>query len=202
MGHDPGLMALVFAAETLWYRGYPDQALERVRHARSLAQALSHPFSLAVALVVGARVHLLRREDQEAHAQTEALLTLAHEHGFALWLGYGTSLQGWALIERAAQSGAREQREAGLVQLREGLAAMRATGAELFGPLLLGVLAQGYGQGGQAEEGLRVIAEALAMVEKNEERWNEAELYRIKGELTLQKLSVVSSQLSVPAPSP
>ena len=52
------------------------------------------------------------------------------------------------------------------------------------GPLSLGALAQGYGQGGQAEEGLRVIAEALAVVEKNEERWNEAELYRIKGELT------------------
>jgi hypothetical protein len=46
-------------------------------------------------------------------------------------------------------------------------------------------LAQGYGHSGQVEEGLRVIAEALAMVEKNEERWNEAELYRIKGELLL-----------------
>ena len=187
VGQDPGLLALGFAAETLWYRGYPDQALERVRHALSLAQALSHPLSLAAALGAVAFVHLFRREGQEAHAQAEALLTLAHEHGFALWLGYGTSLQGWALVERAAQSGAREQREAGLVQLREGLAALRATEAELWVPLFLGALAQGYGQGGQAEEGLRVIAEALAMVEKNEERWNEAELYRLKGELTLQK---------------
>ena len=58
-------------------------------------------------------------------------------------------------------------------------------------------------QGGQAEEGLKVIAEALAMVEKNEERWNEAELYRIKGELTLQKLPVVSqSSCQLPIPDP
>ena len=93
------------AAETLWYRGYPDQALERVRHALSLAQALSHPFSLAEALGHVAFVHLFRREGQEAQAQAEALLTLAHEHGFALWLGFGTSLQGWALVERAALVG-------------------------------------------------------------------------------------------------
>jgi predicted ATPase len=104
------------------------------------------------------------------------------------------SLRGWALIEGAALSGAREQREAGLVQLREGLAAVRATEAELWVPLLLGAMAQGSAQGGQAEEGLKVIAEALAMVEKNEERWNEAELYRLKGELTLQQ------QFKVPNP--
>ena len=123
-------------------------------------------------------------------------------------MGYGTSLQGWALVERAARSGAREQREAGLVQLREGLAAVRATEAELWVPLFLGALAQGYGQGGQAEEGLRVIAEALAMVEKNEERWNEAELYRLKGELTLlqqspkSRVKVQKSKIRNPIPNP
>ena len=76
-------MALAYAAETLWYRGYPDQALERVRHALSVAQALSHPLSLVAALGEVAAVHLFRREGQDAHAQAEALLTLAHEHGFA-----------------------------------------------------------------------------------------------------------------------
>ena len=154
----------------------------------------------------GCCVHLCRCEGQEAQAQAEALLTLAHEHGFAQWLGCGTSLQGWALVERAARSGAREQGEAGLVQLREGLAVLQATEAELWVPLFLGALAQGYAQGGQAQEGLRVIAEALAVVEKNEERWNEAELYRLKGELTLQQESQKSkgksqkSKLPIPDP--
>jgi tetratricopeptide (TPR) repeat protein len=136
-------------------------------------------------------VHLFRCEGQEAQAHAEALQTLTHEHGFAWWLGVGVSLQGWALVECAALSGAREQREAELVQLREGLAALRIMEAELLVPLFLGAVAQGYGQGGQAEDGLRVIAEALAMVEKNEERWTEADLYRLKGELTLQKQSRV-----------
>jgi hypothetical protein len=62
---------------------------------------------------------------------------------------------------------------------------LQATEVEIYVPLLLGILAQSYGQGGQAQEGLKVIAEALAMVEKNEECWTEAELYRIKGELLL-----------------
>jgi predicted ATPase len=190
LGQDPGLAALGFAAQTLWFRGYPDQALERTRHVLSLAQALSHPLSLTDALGHVAFVHLFRREGQEAHARAEALLNLAHEYGFALWLGIGMSLQGWALVERDVLSDAREQGKAGLAQLREGLTAMRAMGAEISVPLYLGALAQGYGQGGQAEEGLRVIAEALAMVEKNEEHWSEAELYRLKGELTLHKSRV------------
>jgi predicted ATPase len=202
VGQDPGLMALEFAAETLWYRGYPDQALARVRHLLSLAQALAHPFSLAVALGAVALVHLCRREGQDAHAQAEALLTLAHEHGFTQWLAYGTSLQGRALIERAAQSGAREQGEAGLVQLREGLAAWRATGVELFVPLSLGSVAQASAHGGQAQAGLSVLTEALAVVEKTEERWNEAELYRLKGELTLQQESKVRGPESEVTESP
>jgi predicted ATPase len=131
-------------------------------------------------------VHLFRRESQEAYAQAEASLTFAYEHGFALWVAYGTTLQGWALLSRSAQSGTREQREAGLAQLQKGLAAIRDMEAELWVPLFLGALAQGYGQSSQAEEGLKVVAEALAMAEKNEERWSEAELYRLKGTLTLQ----------------
>jgi predicted ATPase len=155
---------------------------------------------LAATLGAVALVHLSRRESREAQAQAEALLTLAHEHGFALWLGWGTSLQGWALVERAVLEGAREQREAGLVQLKEGLAAGRATGAEMWVPLFLGAVAQGYGQAGQEQEGLQVIAEALAMVEKNDERWTEAELYRLKGELLLQQFNVQGSTFNVDNP--
>jgi adenylate cyclase len=187
VGQDLGSMALGYAAETLWYRGYPDQALARARQGLSLAQALSHPFSLVETLGHVAVVHLCRREGQDAQAQAEALVTLAHEHGFAWWLGVGTSLQGWALGERAARSGTREQGEAGLVQIREGLAILRDMGAEQRVPPLLGAVAQGYAHGGQAQDGLRVVAEALAVVEKTKERWNEAELYRLKGELTLQQ---------------
>ncbi|MGH7960843.1 MAG: AAA family ATPase [Candidatus Binatia bacterium] len=196
VGQDSGLQALGFAADTLWCRGYPDQALARVRHALSVAQTLSHPFSLVDTLAHMTLAYLLRREGQEAHAQAEALVRLAREHGFAFFLAFGTTLQGWALSERAAQSDTPEQRAAGLVQLREGFAALRVMEAECYVPLFLGALAQAYAQGGQIEEGLKVIAEALAMVEKNEERMVEAELYRLKGELTLQQSKASLGQVS------
>ena len=89
-------------------------------------------------------------------------------------------LQGWALAEQ-------EQGEEGLNQIREGLAAWRATGSELYRSHLLALFAEAYGRGGQAEEGLRVVDEALALVERTEERYYEAELHRLKGELILQQ---------------
>jgi class 3 adenylate cyclase/tetratricopeptide (TPR) repeat protein len=71
-------------------------------------------------------------------------------------------------------------------QIRQGLATWRATGAELDRPYFLALLAEMQGKMGQAEEGLRVVGEALAIVERTEERFYEAELHRLKGELTLQ----------------
>ena len=166
VGDDPGLIALLFAAYVLWYRGYPDQALERARHGLYRRPSLSHPLLLAAAMARVTDVYMSRREGHEAYAQMEALLPLAHEHGFAFWLGYGTSLQGWALVEQAAQSGAREQREAGIVQLQEGLAALQATGTEGWVPhISRRYWLRGYAQGGQAQEGLEVIVEALAASE-------------------------------------
>ena len=70
--------------------------------------------------------------------------------------------------------------------MHQGLAAYRATGAELFRTYWLALLAEAYGTAGQVQEGLQVLEEALALVEKNGERYWEAELYRRKGELLLQ----------------
>src|SRR5262249_2203386 len=91
----------------------------------------------------------------------------------------GTILRGWALTEQG-------QGEEGITQMRQGLASWWATGAELQRSGYPALLAEAYGKVGQAEEGLRVLAEALAAVDRNGERWYEAELYRLKGQLTLQ----------------
>ena len=106
---------------------------------------------------------------------------------------WGTILQGWALTEQG-------QGEKGIIQIRQGLATSRVMGVGVFQPYFLALLAEAYGKVGQNEEGLNTLAEALALVDKTGEGNYEAELYRLRGELTLQKLSVVSSQLSVPSP--
>jgi predicted ATPase len=46
-----------------------------------------------------------------------------------------------------------------------------------------------------------MLADALTIVDKTGERYYEAELYRLKGELTLQKLSVLSCQSQPLTPS-
>ena len=73
--------------------------------------------------------------------------------------------------------------------MRQGIAMERAIGVGAGLPYYLALLAEAYGKAGQAEEGLLVLTEALALVNKTGERYYEAELYRLKGELTLQSES-------------
>jgi TOMM system kinase/cyclase fusion protein len=179
-GYDSGVHCLSFGAWALWYLGYPDQALRRIHDALTLAQKLSHPFSLAFALAFAAWLHQLRREGQAAQEQAAATIALATDQGFPFWESWGTVLQGSVLAEQG-------QSVEGIAQMRQGIAAWRATGAELQLPYYLALLMEAYGKAGQAEEGLRVLAEALTAVHKTGERQHEAELYRLKGELLLKQ---------------
>jgi predicted ATPase len=95
----------------------------------------------------------------------------------------GTILRGWAL---AAQGHGEE----GIRQIRQGLDAYRAAGAEQGRPYFLALLAEAHGKVGQFEEGLNALTEAMAMVNRTGERYYEAELYRLNGELTLAQSSV------------
>ena len=178
-GTEPGVFGLSYAAWALWHLGYPDQALQKSKAARTLAQERSHPFSLAGAQILTAVLHQLRRDRALTQERAEAAITLAREHGFPVWLGQGTVLQGCARVDQG-------QVEEGMSQLRQGLATRQAIGAGIFQSYFLALLAEAYGKAGQAEEGLAALAEALTLVDKTEERFYEAELYRLKGELTLQ----------------
>ena len=154
-GYDPGVSCRGYMARALWSLGYPDQALKRSHEALTLAQELSHPGSLALALAYALMLHRLRERDRRPKSGQKQRLPYVPSKDFRLWLAMGTILQGWALAERG-------QAEKGIAQIRQGLAAWQAAGAEMYVPLFLGSLAQAYAHGGQAEEGLRVIAEALA----------------------------------------
>ena len=71
--------------------------------------------------------------------------------------------------------------------MRQGLTAYQVTGAELVVPYFLTILTEAYGKIGRIEEGLTLLAEMLALVNKTGERWCEAELLRFKGELLLRQ---------------
>ncbi|MBI3756687.1 MAG: AAA family ATPase, partial [Deltaproteobacteria bacterium] len=177
-GLAPGVTCPSFVAQVLWLLGYPDQALKRSREALTLARELSSPLNLSIARAFAAWLHQFRREAQVTQEQTEADLIPSTEQGFALQLAMGLIHGGWALAELG-------RGEEGIAQIRQGLTAYRATGAELTQPYYFALLAEAYGKTGQAEEGLNALAGALAAADKTGERWYEAELYRIKGELLL-----------------
>jgi len=189
-GLDPGVLCLSFTAIALWSLGYPDQALKRGQEALALAQRLFHPPSTAFALLFAAWLHWLRREGQTAQERAEEMITLCTEQGFAWWLEQGTILRGWALAEHG-------QGEEGIVQIRQGLAAHRARGTQVGRTTYLALLTEAYEKVARTEEGLVVLAEALAAANNNGERWCEAELYRLKGKLTLQKFQVPGFKFQV-----
>jgi predicted ATPase len=171
---------------TLWWLGYPDQALQRSHEALTLAREPAHPPSLASALFFATWVHQFRREWQLTQEQAEAAIALGTEQGFALFRAGGTIMQGWALAQRYAEPVAGQgQVEEGMAQMQQGLAAWRATGAEVLRPYGLALLAETYAKVGQREAGLTLLAEALAVAHDTGERRWEAELYRLKGELLL-----------------
>ncbi len=177
-GQDPGVTCLGYASWTLWSLGYPDQALKRSREALTLAEELSHPFSLAFAHGVAAMVRYFRRDWPEGQKQTEMMLALGNEQGFRFFLIMGALHQGGILAQT-------EKGKNGIEQLRQGLEIFQSSGTKLMRPYWLVLLAEAYGNAEQPEVGLEVLDEALAQVEKTGERFYEAELYRLKGELLL-----------------
>jgi predicted ATPase/class 3 adenylate cyclase len=180
IGHDPGVGCRAVAALTLWVLGYPVQALARLHEALALAHELSHPYSLVMVQCWAAYVSQLRRDVSAVYAHAEAAVALSTEQGFVQWAATGTILRGWALARQG-------QGEAGIAQVRQGIAAYRATGAMLNIPYFCTVLADVAAHLGHTEDGLQTLAEAHTLVEQHESRCWEAEVYRLQGVLLLRQ---------------
>ena len=180
MGHDPGVACRVHAAQTLWVLGYPTQALARLHEALALAHALSHPPSLAFARCLASLILQWRRDVPAVHEQAEAAVTLSTEQGFPQWVAWGASLRGWAWAMQG-------QGAEGMAEVRQGIAACRATGTALLMPYFCTVLADVSANVGHLEDSLQALAEAYTLVEQREEHWWEAEVCRLRGVLLLRQ---------------
>ncbi|SOE85471.1 adenylate/guanylate cyclase [Burkholderia sp. YR290] len=189
-GIDPGIVrCLNMAAWSLWCLGYPDQANRRSQEALALARKMSHPFSLARCLVFTAELNYLKGETQLTRECAESAIALSTEQGFPLFSAWGTILRGWALAEQGSH-------EEGIEQILLGITAYRSTGAELGRSYFLALLASAYAKTGQVTAGLRVLAEALAIADQTGERFFEAELHRLEGELMLHGASIRTGGVS------
>jgi predicted ATPase/class 3 adenylate cyclase len=185
-GLDPAVFCLCRASLVLWYLGHPDLAIKRIEQAIALAREPPlHYFSLAVALL-NADVYRHCGNGQLAQHSAEAAIDLCEQQGFTNFLGQATVHRGAAL---AFQGHAEE----GVQLINQGLAMCRTTGAVAFETMYLTDLAEACRTAMLFEEGLRALAEAFAIAEKTGERIYEAELYRLKGELTLMQKTKYSA---------
>jgi predicted ATPase len=171
---------LSLSAEAWALLGCPDQGRRRIHEALRLAQAHAPPLRLAIVFTQARRLSQLRRERPALQACTEAVLTVATEHGFPTFIAVGPIMRGWGLAEQG-------QRTAGSAQIRQGLIDERQTGAEASVGHSLGLLAEGDTKGDQPEEGLTVLAEAQGLVQQTASRIYESALYRLQGELRLAR---------------
>ena len=180
VGQDPGVACQAYTAMTFWLLGYPAQALACIHDALALAHALSHPYSLAWARCEAAVVLQCRRDVLAVHEHADAAVALAIAQSFPQWATRGTSLRGWALAMQG-------QGEEGMAEVRQGIAAWRATGAAVLVPFLCTLLAEVSAHLGHPEDGIQALAEAHTLVEQQEERWWEAEVSRLRGVLLLRQ---------------
>src|SRR6266852_5206338 len=178
-GFCKGVHSLMFSGLSAWYLGCPEQARDRVERALSLARQQSDPFCLCLALAPSSHVDDLRGETIAASKFADAMFHLADEQGFRGFLAMAIAQRGVVLIAGA-------HAEEGITQLREGRD--RSAGAfEGRRTQYLAALAEGYGLAGRVDEGLAVLAEAVALVQSTGVCIYEAELNRLKGELTLKQ---------------
>jgi predicted ATPase len=171
-GHNTGVSCAVHAAWSLWATGRADRGAARMAQALDWARAGNHPFTLAFACHFSATFHQVRREVETAQALAAEGVNHAREHGFDLFASLDSVHRGWLHGDPA--------------ELRDGIAAYRATGSGFGMPTYLGFLAEAYGKQDRPDEGLPVVAEALALADATDAHYWDADLERIRGALSLQ----------------
>ncbi len=180
VGEDAGVTHRCYLALALWHLGFPDQALRLNDEMLELARTINQPFSLEYALHHTAWLYQHCRLGIPAQAAGDEQVRIATEQGFLFWHASGTLYVAGGLLLQG-------QLEQGLRLLQKGLEAYQAQEPN-WRPYYLSILADGCTRTGRFAEAREALNEALTLVEKNDDRFQEAELHRLKGELLLAEL--------------
>jgi DNA-binding SARP family transcriptional activator/predicted ATPase len=177
-GQDPGVVAGAYLALTLWCLGYPAAALARSEEALVQAAAIEHPYSQAIASTYAAVLQQFLNQPARCRAYAEESIALAERYGFTLWLSMATFLRGWAQTMTGDFESAFED-------MQRSIDLYRNSGAELGAAYSAALLGDTFGRSGQPDVGLLLLPQAIEMLARTEDRWCEAELHRLHGELYL-----------------
>jgi tetratricopeptide (TPR) repeat protein len=175
-GQDPLMSSLHYDAVTLWILGKLEESQQRAFEAERLARKLEHPFTLAWYVVNDAMFCQLRRDYSSADARIAEAIPICEENGFTHNMTIVRGLQGMSLCAQGkmlARSAVGSER---------GLAPI---GHELFQPWVRGAMAEVVARQGNPSLALAMLEQAIELVDQISERFFEAELHRIKGEVIL-----------------
>ncbi len=174
----PIVLCAYFRSQTLWLLGEPDQSLGQAGQAVAMAEREGQPFSISFALWGLATCHQLRGEVLEAQCHCDAAMALSQEHNFVLITKLAALVKGWCQLELAELA-------LGVEGMRTGLLAIRATGGKLTQTHLLALSCASCLARGLLADAQYFLAQAWEVLEQSGERFFEAELYRLNGEISL-----------------
>jgi class 3 adenylate cyclase/predicted ATPase len=176
-GQDVRVAILSYRSWALWMLGYPDAALADADGALMYAREINQAAALLYALLPAGTTYLNCGNYAAATTRAQELIALADEKGARLWKAAGLSLQAWVLTTTGKVTDALQT---------NGLTAVRQTGATVFTPATLSFLARAHATMNHFDDACRCVDEAIAAVETTKEKWWEAEVHRVAGEIALK----------------
>ena len=179
-GIHPQLAAQAALGIVLFCLGFPDQALAQSNKAIAGARRLPHPPTLAMSMGMDALLLSIIGDDVGLEQRVDGLVAIATDQGFPFYRATGAIYRGWVKAKNADVT-------EGLSLLRAGSSAYCATGATVWMPLYIALLAAACEIAGQIEEAAARLDQALQLVERTGERWFAAELDRQRGQLLLRQ---------------
>jgi predicted ATPase len=177
-GQDVGSAILSWKSLAFWLLGYPEAALADSEHALKLAREIGHSATLMYVLNFSAWTHIFCGNYSAANALVDEFSAFKDQTGSVFWGAWGMMLRGCLLALTGKASDA-------VQTITSGVTAMRSTGTTMWMPFWLSNLARVNAEIGQTDDASRCISEAMAAVETAQERWCEAEVHRIAGEIAL-----------------
>jgi adenylate cyclase len=166
-------------AEVLWLLGLPDQALQRCYEALSLVQDHGTPYDVVAELGTTVELRLLAGVQVRVNEDLAQFHELVCRYGYTQFETWDRYLHGWAMIASAGLQG--------VAQMEIALQDFQATNARARLSRFFGLIAKGYMDCGEIEKAESALAKARKHVEEHSERFWEAELYRLQGEILFQQ---------------
>lgn len=185
-GLDPKVATLARAAWVMWLTGDSKKAMETSYKSRTIAEAMSHPFSQAWATFSNAMLHQFCGERRWVQERAEELVRISQTQGYPHWEALGHILKGWATIES-------EDQQEQLTKMTKSLEALQKMGTELTRPYWVYLLAEVNVRIGRLEEAMKGVESAMDLVAHFGEKWFEPMVYMLKGEIQLKRSANIDS---------